>query len=73
VGAYSNLLAQAAVSVVVCSAATLVTLLPSEPAISGDALVGLYAAVLGYIFGVIPGAAANADHRKKIELRDGNT
>lgn len=62
-GALRALVIQAVMVVIVVLAATIVTLVPplvsDEAIIPGDALVGLYATALGYIFGAISAGAAH--------------
>lgn len=51
----NDLLVQTVGSVVLAALATvgaIVTGSSGEPIVSGDALVGLYAAILGYVFGI---------------------
>lgn len=55
----SDLTVQAIAAVVIVCMATGAAILPPSPALSGDALAGLYAGALGYIFGVVPGAIAS--------------
>lgn len=51
-----DLLVQSIVAVLICAMATAAAIVTGQdgapPTISGDALVGLYSAMLGYIFGV---------------------